>query len=93
MISDLNGRVLMPGLIAAHAHIYLTEVDLARLEGIPVSLISARATVARREMLNCKFTTLRDEGGADRGIRELVERDSGAWTAPVRFRPRPVLAA
>ena len=74
-VFDLDGRVVMPGLIDAHAHIYLTEVDLTRLAGIPISLISARATVALREMLNRGFTTLRDAGGADWGMREAVERN------------------
>ncbi|MHA1158582.1 MAG: amidohydrolase family protein, partial [Alphaproteobacteria bacterium] len=70
---DLHGRTLMPGLIDAHAHVYLTEVDLRRLAHIPITLIAARATVAMRQMLDRGFTTVRDAGGADWGIKEAVE--------------------
>lgn len=74
-VFDLKGRVVMPGLIDAHAHIYLTEVDVTRLAAIPITLISARGVVALREMLDRGFTTLRDAGGADWGIREAVENN------------------
>lgn len=71
-VYDLKGRTLLPGLIDAHAHVYLTETDLTRLAGIPVTLITARAIQAMRQMLDRGFTTVRDAGGADWGIQEAV---------------------
>lgn len=82
-VFDLGGRVVMPGLIDAHAHIYLTEVDLTRLAHIPVSLIAARATVAMERMLDRGFTTLRDAGGADWGMKQAVE--TGVTAGPTLF--------
>ncbi len=70
---DLGGRVLMPGLIDAHAHIYLSEVHVRRLAGVPLTLMAARAGKAMRAILDRGFTTIRDAGGADWGIREAVE--------------------
>src|SRR5258708_37239293 len=40
---DLGGRTLMPGLIDAHVHIFLTEVKLSLLEGIPLTLLAVQA--------------------------------------------------
>ncbi len=73
-IVDLAGRTLMPGLIDAHVHPSAAEVveDLAR--PMPTSL---RAQYARREleaMLRRGFTTARDAGGCDAGIRTAIER-------------------
>lgn len=80
---DLRGRTLMPGLIDAHVHIYLPEVNLARLEGTPVSLLTAKAVPILRSMLQRGFTTVRDVGGADWGIKEAVE--SGIIEGPRLF--------
>lgn len=70
---DLGGRTLMPGLIDAHVHIYLTEVKLALLEAIPLTLLAAQATVLMRGMLMRGFTSVRDTGGGDWGMRTAVE--------------------
>src|SRR6266404_9943542 len=60
---DLRGRTLMPGLIDAHIHIFLAEVNLALLEGMPLTLLTTKAMVNARNMLMRGFTTLRDTGG------------------------------
>jgi imidazolonepropionase-like amidohydrolase len=73
-IVDCGGRTLMPGLIDCHVHVYLSEVNLSLLEHIPVSLLAARAAPLMLAMLNRGFTTVRDTGGADWGIREAVEK-------------------
>ena len=74
-VVDCGGRTLMPGLIDCHVHVYFTELDLGRLEHIPVSLLAARAAPGLRDMLDRGFTTVRDTGGADWGIREAIEKD------------------
>ena len=71
---NCGGRTLMPGLIDCHVHVYLSEVNLTNLEHIPVSLLTARAAPLMLGMLNRGFTTVRDTGGADWGIREAVEK-------------------
>ncbi|HTB45482.1 MAG TPA: amidohydrolase family protein, partial [Acetobacteraceae bacterium] len=61
---DLAGRTLMPGLIDAHIHVVLTEVNIRLLSDQPLTLVSAKASASMRAMLMRGFTTLRDTGGA-----------------------------
>ena len=80
---DLKGRTLMPGLIDAHIHIVLTEVNLQLLSDVPLTLLSAKGSVAMRAMLMRGFTTLRDTGGADWGMKAAV--DQGLFVGPRLF--------
>jgi len=80
---DLRGRTLMPGLIDAHIHIVLTEVNLRLLADVPLTLLTAKGSVAMRAMLHRGFTTLRDTGGADYGIKAAVEQ--GLFEGPRLF--------
>ncbi len=70
---DLAGRTLMPGLIDAHAHVYLTEVDFHRLADVPLTLLALKAADAMRAMLRRGFTTVRDVAGGDWGIKTASE--------------------
>src|SRR5438552_3980323 len=54
---DVAGRTVMPGLIDAHIHVYLSEVNLGILEGIPLTLMAARAATLMRALLDRGFTT------------------------------------
>ena len=83
----LGGRTLMPGLIDAHIHIVLTEVNLSLLADMPLTLLAAKGSVAMRAMLLRGFTTLRDTGGADFGMKEAVEKGLFPRPAPVHRRP------
>jgi imidazolonepropionase-like amidohydrolase len=80
---DIGTRTLMPGLIDAHIHIVLTEVNLRLLADIPLTLLAAKGAVAMRAMLERGFTTLRDTGGADWGIKAAVEQ--GLFVGPRLF--------
>jgi imidazolonepropionase-like amidohydrolase len=80
---NLRGRTLMPGLIDAHIHIVLTEVNLRLLADVPLTLLAAKGSVAMRAMLHRGFTTLRDTGGADYGIKAAVEQ--GLFEGPRLF--------
>ncbi|MEQ8652151.1 MAG: amidohydrolase family protein [Kiloniellales bacterium] len=71
---DCGGGTLMPGLIDCHVHVVLSEVYLRRLEEVPLTLMTARAAASMRGMLDRGFTTLRDTGGADWGIKQAVEQ-------------------
>ena len=82
-VIDCGGRTLMPGLIDCHAHIFLSEVSLRALENIPLTLLAARATVLARAMLDRGFTTVRDTGGADWGIKQAI--DHGTVAGPRLF--------
>jgi imidazolonepropionase-like amidohydrolase len=79
----LGGRTLMPGLIDAHIHIVLTEVNLALLADMPITLLAAKGSVSMQAMLQRGFTTLRDTGGADFGMKEAVEQ--GYFVGPRLF--------
>ncbi len=80
---DLRGRTLMPGLIDAHIHLVLTEVNLQLLSDVPLTLLAAKGSVAMRAMLMRGFTTLRDTGGADWGLKMAVEQ--GLFEGPRLF--------
>src|SRR5262245_4668791 len=72
-VIDGGGRTLMPGLIDCHVHVYLSEVNIRNLEHVPLTLMTARAAPLMRGMLERGFTTVRDTGGADWGIKTAVE--------------------
>lgn len=72
LVVDCKGRTLMPGLIDSHVHVMLSEVNLRALEAVPLTLMTARAAALMRAMLDRGFTTVRDTGGADWGLRDAV---------------------
>lgn len=73
-VIDCGRRTVMPGLIDSHVHIFLSEVFIRQLENIPLTLMTARAVDLMRGMLDRGFTTVRDTGGADWGIKAAVEQ-------------------
>ncbi|MFM9851098.1 MAG: amidohydrolase family protein [Hyphomicrobiaceae bacterium] len=73
-VVDCGRRTLMPGLIDSHVHVCLSEVYIRQLENIPLTLMTARAVDLMRGMLNRGFTSVRDTGGADWGIKAAVEQ-------------------
>src|SRR5256714_14075623 len=82
-VVDCGGRPLMPGLIDCHAHVILSEVFIRQLENIPLTLMTARAAVAMKAMLERGFTTVRDTGGADWVLKAAV--DQGLIEGPRLF--------
>jgi imidazolonepropionase-like amidohydrolase len=73
-VVDCGGRTLMPGLIDCHVHVIHSEVNIRFLEAMPLTLLTARAGVRLRAMLDRGFTTVRDTGGCDWGIKTAVEQ-------------------
>lgn len=73
-VIDCGGRTLMPGLIDSHVHVFLSEVYIRTLESMPLTLMTARAVRLMKGMLDRGFTSVRDTGGADWGIKEAVEK-------------------
>lgn len=82
-VIDCGGRTLMPGLIDCHVHCMHSEVYIRRLEDIPLTLGTARAAVRVREMLDRGFTTVRDTGGSDWGLKAAIEQ--GLFAGPRLF--------
>ena len=72
-VVNCGRRTLMPGLIDAHVHVVLSEVNIRALENIPLTLMTARAADLMRGMIDRGFTTVRDTGGADWGLKVAVE--------------------
>jgi imidazolonepropionase-like amidohydrolase len=82
-VIDGGGRTLMPGLIDCHVHVFLSEVNIRNLEHVPLTLMTARAAPLMRGMIDRGFTSVRDTGGADWGIKTAVE--SGLLPGPRLF--------
>jgi imidazolonepropionase-like amidohydrolase len=73
-VVDCGGRTLMPGLIDSHVHVTLSEVVIRNLESVPLTLMTARAAELMRGMLDRGFTSVRDTGGADWGLKEATDK-------------------
>ncbi len=74
-VIDCRGRTVMPGLIDAHVHVCAVEVDLAaQRRDYPTSLLAYAVAKMIRQALDQGFTTVRDAGGADWGMKEAVDR-------------------
>jgi imidazolonepropionase-like amidohydrolase len=70
---DLKGATLMPGLTDAHVHFFaVTENIPEQHRYLPPSLLVAKALKRAEECLMQGFTTVRDAGGADYGLREAL---------------------
>ena len=75
-VVDCGGRVVMPGLIDSHVHVMLSSVSIPSLEAVPLTLGTARAAKNMRGMIDRGFTSVRDTGGADWGLKQAVEEGS-----------------
>ena len=73
----------MPGLIDCHVHVFLVEVNIRNLENMPLTLLTAKSADLMKGMIDRGFTTVRDTGGADWGIKTAVE--SGLIPGPRLF--------
>jgi imidazolonepropionase-like amidohydrolase len=73
IVVDLAGKTLMPGLIDCHVHVVASSANLGANALLPDSLVAARASKLMNEMLMRGFTTVRDVGGADYGLKQAQE--------------------
>jgi imidazolonepropionase-like amidohydrolase len=72
---DCRGQFLLPGLIDAHVHVAAVSDDIINQDHmLPVSLVALLAARRLEIMLSCGFTTVRDAGGADDGLRSALEQ-------------------
>ena len=70
---DAGGGTILPGLIDAHVHLMIEEVDLQRMLATPFSLNFYLALDRMRRTLAAGITSVRDAGGADLGLKRAVE--------------------
>jgi len=79
-VVDLAGKTLMPGLIDCHVHVIAVLANLTLNAELPNTLVALRASKIMRDMLMRGFTTVRDLGGADIGLKMAV--DEGTIVGP-----------
>lgn len=70
---DLKGAIVMPGLIDCHVHVIATTANLGLNADLPSSWVALKSAEIMKSMLLRGFTTVRDLGGADRGLQKAVE--------------------
>jgi imidazolonepropionase-like amidohydrolase len=87
---DVAGRTLMPGLIDAHMHAYLSDVVLTRAEALGAPYRTAHAVRMLGHLLDCGFTTARDVGGGDYSLARAI--GDGLVRAPRYFYAGRVLS-
>lgn len=71
---DCGDRYLMPGLIDCHVHAYSPTFNLPVADHMPVPLLTAYAVKWLRGALRRGFTSVRDAGGGDIGLRLAIDR-------------------
>ncbi len=72
-VVDAGGFTVMPGLFDCHDHLAAPPRSLAERSATPPSLYVLRVAETMREMLQAGFTTVRDAGGLDLGLKMGVE--------------------
>ena len=71
-VIDCQGRTLMPGLLDAHVHLAIIELDDLVMASLPPAVLAARITRELEATLDAGFTTVRDAGGLDYGFKEAI---------------------
>ena len=79
-VIDANGRVLMPGLIDAHWHMFMAAVSPAVLLTADPGYLNLLAARQAEATLMRGFTTIRDMGGPVFGLKRAI--DEGVTVGP-----------
>jgi imidazolonepropionase-like amidohydrolase len=74
-VIDLAGRTVMPGLIDCHVHVIAVVAGLGANAKLPDSLVAVKSILVMRDMLMRGFTTVRDVGGADFGLKSAADQN------------------
>jgi imidazolonepropionase-like amidohydrolase len=70
---DAGGGFVLPGLIDTHVHLMLEGVNIPKLMTTPFSYNFYQAIQHMRRTVDAGVTSVRDAGGADRGVKQAVE--------------------
>src|SRR6184192_1845164 len=71
-VIDCQGRTLMPGLLDAHVHLALLDLDPAAEATLAPAVLALRIKNEIEATLDGGFTTVRDAGGLDWGFKEAI---------------------
>lgn len=71
-VVDGRGGLLLPGFIDAHFHAVSATLDVPHLDTLAPSYLAVDAAKHLAEALQRGFTTVRDAGGADAGLRKAI---------------------
>jgi imidazolonepropionase-like amidohydrolase len=71
-VIDVNGMTLMPGLIDSHAHISGLTLSPKNIAYSTAEILHAETSYLKNSLMS-GFTTLREAGGADYSIANLLE--------------------
>ncbi|WP_136659488.1 amidohydrolase family protein [Nitratireductor sp. XY-223] len=82
---DIGRRFLMPGLIDAHYHANTPSYDFYGTDRMPAALLGAHAARLLSGALDRGYTTLRDAGGGDLGLKLAI--DEGLIDGPRFYFP------
>ncbi|MFN3641406.1 MAG: amidohydrolase family protein [Gemmobacter sp.] len=82
---DCGGRFLMPGLIDAHFHANTPSYDFHGTDRMHPALLASHASRLLTGALDRGFTTVRDAGGGDIGLKLAL--DAGLIDGPRFFYP------
>jgi imidazolonepropionase-like amidohydrolase len=74
-LTDASSKTVMPGLIDTHVHIMSTTASLEHELFTPKAVAYFLAAENLKRTLQAGFTTVRDAGGADAGIRQAIEME------------------
>ena len=73
-VIDCQGRTLMPGLLDAHVHMAMIDLDTEAEVALPPAVLALRIANVIEATLDAGFTTVRDAGGLDAGYKEAVRQ-------------------
>ncbi|MCY6382159.1 metal-dependent hydrolase family protein [Hoeflea prorocentri] len=82
---DVGQRFVMPGLIDAHYHANTPSYDFYGSDRMPPALLGAHAARLLSGALDRGYTTLRDAGGGDLGLKLAI--DEGLIDGPRFYYP------
>jgi imidazolonepropionase-like amidohydrolase len=72
-VIDAGGRTLMPGLIDAHVHAYVSDINVQKGDAVGEAYRTAHAVRMLNHALDSGFTTVRDIGGGDYGLWRAID--------------------
>jgi imidazolonepropionase-like amidohydrolase len=87
-VLDCAGLVLVPGLIDAHVHMACAPFDPSLRYDVSVADMAADMFINCHQTLESGFTTVRDTGGIDRGLADVIS--SGKMPGPRILQCGPV---